>query len=121
MAKNKNQTYNSICLGNLVYEFNLSDQKETEKKIKRRLKYYGLGDYDQEKVDYLQVFKNELCSEISDGMKSKYYKKSKSNFTALEDFNIEQMKSDYLKKYKQISESEMYWILKFAIYIYHLR
>lgn len=36
--------------------------------------------------------------------KSKYFNKSKSNYADLSDYNIEQMKSDYIKKYDMVDE-----------------
>ena len=62
-----------------------------------------------------------MYSEISLITKSKYFNKSKSNFADLSDYNVEQMNSDYLKKYPEINKEEMYGILNFAIYLYHLR
>jgi hypothetical protein len=44
MTDDKKQTYDFICFTDLAYEFDLSEKKEIEKKIKRRLKYYNLGD-----------------------------------------------------------------------------
>ncbi len=37
----ENPSYDFICFSDLAYEFNDSDQIETESKIKRRLKYYN--------------------------------------------------------------------------------
>ena len=105
----------------LAYEFEFSDKNEAEKKIKRRLKYYKLGDYSQDRVEYVRALKNDLHQEISLQTKSKYFSKSKSNFADLSDFKLEKMSSDYLEKYNQICETDMKRILNFAIYLYHLR
>jgi hypothetical protein len=51
-------TYEFVCFGDLAYEFDLSNTKEAESKIKRRLKYYQLGAYEQNRVDYLRRLKN---------------------------------------------------------------
>jgi len=115
------QTYDFICFGDLAYEFDFSDLKEAEKKIKRRLKYYKLGSYDQERVEYIRGLKNELKKEISLGSKSQYFQKSKSNYADLADYKFEKMKKDFLMKYNLISESDMAGILNFAIYLYHMR
>lgn len=45
MPQENEQTYDFICFTDLAYEFDFSDKKEAEKKIKRRLKYYKLGDW----------------------------------------------------------------------------
>lgn len=121
MTEDKRQTYNFICFTDLVYEFDFSDKKEIEKKIKRRLRYHKLGDYSQARVDYIRTLKNDLYAEISSGTKSKYFSKSKSNYADLNDFNIEGMTADYSKKYGQVEEKEMTDMINFAIYLYHTR
>jgi hypothetical protein len=121
MTQNSEQTYDYICFSDLAYEFDFSNPKEAEKKIKRRLKYYNLGKYDQERVEYIRELKNELYKEISLQSKSKYFNKSNSNYSDFTDFKIEKMKSDLLEKYKKINGSDMYGILNFAVYLYHMR
>lgn len=121
MKEEQENTYDFICFGNLVYEFDFDDKKETERKIKRRLKYYKLGEYDQERVDYIRELKNELYSEIRKETKSLYFNKSNSNFADYEDFNFEGMLTDYSNKYILISKSDLGRMINFAIYLYHLR
>jgi|SRR5690554_3182246 len=121
MEQNTQQTYDLICFTDLAYEFDFTDKKEAEKKIKRRLKYYKLENYNQERIEYIRALKNDLYGEISLGTKSKYFQKSKSNYADLEDYKFEKMKIDYLKKYDLISENDMTGILNFAIYLYHMR
>jgi len=117
-----NVTYEFVCFSDLAYEFSFSDKKEAEKKIKRRLKYYKLGEYDQDRVDYIRCLKNELYSEISQCSKSKYYcRKSKSRHSDYDDFNLDEMVSDFTKKYDEIEKGEMFRIINFAIYLYYLR
>jgi len=60
MAEKSEHTYDYVCFGDLVYEFDFSDLKEAEKKIKRKLKDYGLGKYDQNRVEYVRSLKNEF-------------------------------------------------------------
>lgn len=121
MTNIKRQTYDFICFTDLAYEFEVSDEKETEKKIKRRLKYHKLGGYNQERVSYIRQLKNDLRSEISSGVKSKYFINSKSKYADLNDFDFDSMVLDYVKKYDKIDKNEMEGIINFAIYLYHLR
>ena len=121
MSQENEHTYDLVCFTDLAYEFDFSDKKEAEKKIKHRLKYYKLGDYSQERVEYIRDLKNDLYQEISLQTKSKYFSKSKSNFADLADFKFEKMTSDYLDKYSKINESDMKGILNYAIYLYHMR
>jgi hypothetical protein len=121
MKNNKAQTYNFICFTDLVYEFDFSEKKEIEKKIKRRLKYYKLGEYNQEIVDYIRQLKNDLYQEISQTTKSKYFHKSKSSYTDLADFDIQRMATDYIEKYDEVDKNELMGMINFAVYLYHLR
>jgi len=121
MTQKTEQSYDFICFSDLAYEFDFSEKKETENKIKRKLKYHKLGEYTQERIDYIRELKNDLYKEISLQTKSKYFNKSKSNYADLSDFNVEKMQSDFLKKYEKINSSDMFGILNFAIYLYHLR
>ncbi len=121
MAEQKSQSYDYTCFTDLVYEFDFSKKKEIEKKIKRRLKYHKLGDYNQERVDYIRQLKNELHSEISKASQSKYFHKSKSNYAELADFDIETMTNDYTKKYDKVDKGELTAMINFAIYLFHLR
>ena len=121
MKDDKSQTYDFICFTDLAYEFDLTKKKEIEKKIKGRLKYHKLGDYKQERVDYIRQLKDDLCSEISDPRKSKYYHNSKSMYAVLEDFNVVQMTADYNKKYNKVNKTELIGMINFAIYLYYLR
>jgi hypothetical protein len=121
MAETSEQTYDYVCFGDLAYEFDFSDLKEAEKKIKRKLKYYGLGKYDQERVEYIRNLKNDLFKEIRLYDKSEYYIPTKSEFAEFTDFDYRRMKDDFLKKYNKINESDMSRILNFAIYLYYMR
>lgn len=116
-----NQTYDFICFTDLVYEFDFSEKKEIESKIKRRLKYYKLGDYSQERVDYIRNVKNDLYKEISKFSKSEYYNKSDSKYSDFKDFNSDTMLIDFNNKYQEISKSEMSGMINFAIYLYYMR
>jgi hypothetical protein len=121
MPADKSQTYDFICFTDLAYEFDFSEKTEIEKKIKRRLKYHKLGDYKQERVDYIRQLKNDLHTEISLQAKSKYFQKSTSEYADLSDFNFESMTNDYFKKYNKVTRGELMGMISFAIYLYHMR
>jgi hypothetical protein len=121
MIDEKEQTYDFVCFTDLAYEFDFSEKKEIEKKIKRRLKYYQLGDYHQDRVDYIRQLKNYLYSEISQTTKPKYFHKSKSNYADLGDFNIDRMAIVYSKKYDKVERNELRAMINYAIYLYHMR
>ncbi|MDV7141016.1 hypothetical protein R3X28_19190 [Maribacter sp. TH_r10] len=121
MSETSEQTYDYVCFSDLAYEFDFSDLKEAEKKIKRKLKYYGLGKYDQERVEYVRNLKNDLFKEIRLYDKSEYYIPSKSQFAEFTDFDHKKMKVDFLNKYEKINDSDMSQIINFAIYLYYMR
>jgi len=116
-----NQTYDFICFAKLAYEFDYSDKKETENKIKESLRYYKLDSYDQERVDYLRRLKNDLYIEISSTTSSRYYQGPSSKYAALEDFDVYQMADDYLKKYDTVDRDELIRMINFSIYLYYMR
>ena len=115
------QTYDYICFSDLAYEFDNIDFSEAEKKIKRRLKYYRLASYNQEKVDYIRRLKNDVYKEISLRSKSKYFNKVESNYSDFTNFFIVRMTSDFLEKYHDIDRSDITRILNSAIYLYYMR
>ena len=121
MSDNNNQTYDFICFTDLAYEFSAADQKKIENKIKRRLKYHKLGAYDQERVAYIRRLKDDLSSEISHPAKSKYYQKSNSEFSALDDFDRLRMTAEFNLKYPVINKNELMAMIDFAIYLLYLR
>jgi hypothetical protein len=121
MTDENKQTYDFICFTDLAYEFDFSEKKEIERKIKRRLKYHKLGDYDQDRVDYLRQLKNDLYLEISQTTKSKYFHKSKSNYADMADFDTDQMAADYHRKFDHVDKGELMGMIGFAIYLYHMR
>ena len=121
LTNEQENAYEYVCFCNLAYEFDFSDKKEAERKIRRKLKYHQLGEYDQERVDYVRELKNDLYLEILLQTRSKYFWKSKSYYADSEDFDFDRMLSDYTSKYDRITESDIGRILNFAIYLYHLR
>ncbi|PJZ48487.1 hypothetical protein [Leptospira saintgironsiae] len=118
-SKKREASYDYVCFSELVYEYD--KPKETEKKIKRRLKYYELADYDQARVDYIRKLRNDLSEEIQKNRESKYYLESKDTYSALHDFDVDLLLQDFLLKYQNISKDDMGSILLLAIYVYYLR
>ena len=121
MTNDQRQTYDLICFTDLAYEFDFSEKKEIERKIKRRLKYYKLGGFSQERVDYIRELKNDLYSEITKTTKSKYFHKSKSNYADLADFDSEKMTKDFHEKYDKVDKEDLKGMINFAVYLYHMR
>jgi hypothetical protein len=115
------KSYDSILFGKLVYEFSFTDKTETEKKIKQSLKYYKHEPYNQERVDYIRQFKNDLYAEISKIERSKYYKKTPSVYAEMEDFDVAQMAIDFHNTYNKLDKNELRGMIGYAIYLYYQR
>src|SRR5690349_17195649 len=113
MSKKNSQTYDYVCFADLVYEFNSSETKKIEKKIKKRLKYYKLGAYNQQRVDYLRELKNELYQEISQASNSSYFRQFNSAYSELADFDTDRMTNDYLNKYQSLNKDELRGMINF--------
>jgi hypothetical protein len=119
--KKEGLTYDLICFSELAHEWDSSRKEEIEKRIRRRLKYYDLDNYNEEKVDYIRVLRNELFEELSLKNKSKYYIETNSHYVGLKDFDVERMKIDYLEKYNRLNVGDLLKILNFAIHVFYLR
>lgn len=115
-----NLSYDFVCFSTLAYEFSSDDKLVTEKSIKRKLRYYKLDPYVQERIDNIRQLKNELYLEI-EHCSPIYYKGPNSKFAQPNDFDFELLVNDYIKKYPQISKEDMGSIVNFAIYLYYLR
>lgn len=114
-------SYSFICFSELAYEFSIIDRLEIEKKIERKLKYNNLENYNQEIVNNIRVLRNELYEEISLRKNSKYFIKSTSKYSSLEDFDIDKMEIDFKEKYNNLNKEDLLKILNFAVYIFYLR
>jgi hypothetical protein len=117
----KTHSYNQICFSVLAYEFNDSEIKDSERKIKRRLKYHRAGTYDQQRVDMMRTLKNDLKTEISLLDKSRYFLGCKGAYSALEDFDTSRMIRDFSREHPLVDITEFPEIMNFALFVYYLR
>jgi len=65
--------YDDAVLTNLAREFSATEIKETEAKIKRKLRAKKLGKYDQQRVNRLRSLKDAVQTEVKKCDKSKYF------------------------------------------------
>ncbi|AOP36323.1 hypothetical protein A0128_20095 [Leptospira tipperaryensis] len=114
-------SYDLICFGDLAYEFDSSEKKKIEKKIRRRLKYYALGEFDPDRVEYIRKLKDELREEFRNYQSSKYYKGATGMYSDTKDFDFESFLHEYQAMFPKILPDEMARILHFSIYLYYLR
>ncbi len=120
----KKRTTNSadaVILDVLGYEFAFDDRVEAERKIRRRLRYHGLGPYSQERVDLLRRLKDDIQSEIHRARGSRYFAGNHGKYAAPEDFDAERMIQDLAESYPNIPGEEIKRFVPIAVYLYYLR
>jgi len=114
-------TYDEAVLSVLTWEFSPIDPKTIEKKIKRKLRNYELGAFDEERVERLRRLKNQVVAEIEKTKDSNYYSKGPSEFAELSDFDIDRMTTEWRKNFSDVSDRDMHNFIAGAIYLYYLR
>ena len=117
----RNETYDFICFSELAYEWNGSDREKVEIKIKNRINKLVNQKYNQKRVDYIRLLRNELFEEISLRNESKYYINNNLKYADLGDFDSNKMLLDFTRKYNQISETDLLNIIEMAIYLFYMR
>ena len=108
-----------VTLDVLAYEFALDDPAEAERKIRRRLRYHGVGPYRQERVSVLRRLKDQVQREIQHG--GRYFVGSHGEYAAMEDVDVERMIQDLAESYPEVPREEIARFVPFAVYLYHLR
>ncbi|MBA3683602.1 MAG: hypothetical protein H0W73_20925 [Bacteroidetes bacterium] len=121
MKSTNTETYDYACFIILAYEYGDNKIKDSEKKIKAKLKYHKLGAYDEARVNKIRELKEELSSEIHLYNKSKYYSSANKEFTDMEDFDQFKMTQDLSLKYSAIDKKELDSIVAMAIHLFHCR
>jgi hypothetical protein len=110
-----------VILGVLLYEFGQDDHTKSEEAIKRRLRYYKLGKYDQGQVDVLRRLKDSLQDEIGRYDRSQYFLGHQGKYSSLQDFDVKRMVAEYSEAFPEVGLSELAWFVPFALYAYYLR
>ena len=105
----------------LGYEFPFSDKRETEAKIKRKLRRSKLGGYDQPRIDLLRRFKDEIQAEISRWRESKYYTHSHGEYADARDFDKVRIAEDFAEAFPSIPKESISQFVDSAVYLYYLR
>jgi hypothetical protein len=114
-------TYEGEVLHILAYEFPFNEKAEAEEKIHRVLKRKKLGAYNQEHINLLRRFKDDVQAEIGLGLKSKYYTHRHNHYADPRDFADEKYTADLAKKYPVLSYDVLANFVSYAVYLYYLR
>lgn len=122
MAKKRSDaTYDHSCFMVLAYEYGDNKIKESEKKIRAKLKYNKLGAYDEARVNKLRELTEELSAEIRLQNRSAYFSKSNNEFSNMEDFDFKKWAEDLSIKYPTIDKKELDSIVGMAVHLFHCR
>lgn len=119
--KTSTATYDHSCFIVLAYEYGENRLKDSEKKIKAKLKYNKLGAYDEARVKQLRELTEELSKEIHLHNKSVYYSGRHGEYSDMEDFNYKKMSDDLSVQYSTIERKELDSIVAMAVHLFHCR
>ena len=115
------KTADDIILEDLIHEFGPSYRREVESKIKRRLRYYQAGPYDQARVDRLRELQQLLLRELGNPRTSRYYVGAKGKYAALEDYDLDRLINDAAAAFPDVDRTQIADTVPFAAYLYYLR
>ena len=115
------ETYDYTCFSELVYEFDHSDGKETELKIKQLLSEEKLGPYVQERIDYIRQLKNDLQKEFYKDTKSRFYLNCLSGYASVDDFDLSAMGKFFSKKYHKVEKPDLTRMVNTSVYQFYMR
>ena len=110
----------SLILSELAYEFDSDIPRVTDLKIRRALRRRGLG-FDPELVNRLRDLKNDLQSELRRPEQSDYFLGYHGAYSSSQDFDVERLTADCIRRYPQLPPTEIEHFVPFALYLYSLR
>jgi hypothetical protein len=122
--KRPTKTADAVILDTLRGEFEFHDHTAAEEKIRRRLRYYRAGPYEQTRVDLLRRLKNQVRDELQrvlHGGKSRYFVAPRGAYTAMEDIDGERLTRDLCESYPKVPPEEIAAFIPGAVYYYYLR
>ena len=106
MKKKKDPpTYEDEVLAGLAFEFFFSDHAESERRIKRRLRDKKLGPYDQERVDTIWQFKDDVQEEHEKFSKSRFYDRTDGKYADMQDWDFDALLEHMKKKHSNVSKT----------------
>jgi|SRR5678815_3502877 hypothetical protein len=114
-------TYEDAVLTILAREFSVADIKESEAKIKRKLRTKKLGQYDSQRVTRLRCLKDAVQTEITKCDKSKYYSKLAGEFANMKDFDTLRMTKDFAAAFPEVPKQSIHEFVEYLIYLHYIR
>ena len=113
-------TYEDAVLTILAREFSVADIKESEAKIKRKLRTKKLGQYDSQRVTRLRCLKDAVQTETKCD-KSKYYSKLAGEFANMKDFDTLRMTKDFAAAFPEVPKQSIHEFVEYLIYLHYIR
>ena len=117
----KTSTCESEALHILAMEFSFSDRAESERKIKRRLRDKKLGPYDQDRVNVLRAFKDDVQQELDKPKDSRFYNGPSGKYVDPQDWDFAALWAELEKRHPKVSPSVIGEFLPYAIFLYYLK
>lgn len=119
--KKKPATYEGEALAVLAFEFDFSDRAESERKIKRHLRDKKLGPYDQDRIDILRRFKDDVRKELGKCNRSQFYTGFHGKYADMLDWDFGALLHPLQKKHPNVPKKEIDSFLPHAIFLYYLK
>src|SRR6187397_1974450 len=107
MTQTRKLTYEDAVLTILAREFSSTETKETEAKIKRKLREKKLGKYDPQRVHRLRHLKDVVQTEVEKCVKSKYYSNFAGEFSDMKDFDTLRMTEDFAAAFPEVPKQSI--------------
>jgi hypothetical protein len=117
----KPRAYEDAVLTILAREFSSTEIKETESKIKRKLREKKIGKYDQQRVNRLRLLKDAVKTEISKCHNSSYYSKLAGEFASMKDFDTPRMTEDFAAAFPEVPRQSIHEFVEYLIYLQYIR
>ena len=114
-------SYNLEVLAVLLWEMLPSQQSDSERKIKRRLREKQLGEYDQDRVDALRLLKETAAAELNRRSKSVFHRGTSGKYSKIGDRDIERLAQHLIDKHRDVPQENISAFLPHAIHAYYLR
>ena len=105
----------------LLPEFDFTDTKEVDLKIRDQLKKKKLGDFDPVIISDLRDFKNAIQTELHQASRSRYFTHTHGQYCDIRDFDLQRLATDMVAKFSSLSRDVIARFLPNATFYYYLK
>jgi hypothetical protein len=114
-------TSETEALSILAFEFAESEQGESDRRIRRRLRDKKLGPYDTARVNSLRALKDDIREELEKRDRSEFYKPLAGHCSDLGDWQFVRLAIYCARRHPKVDPAAIRRFLPYAIYLYYLR